>query len=76
MAQANETLIKSRRFRGVPIIDAPTSWQFFNWKLEYDSKRFDPEHFEQLHITKGLQNLAQNEMTWLGRIPPDDLAPV
>lgn len=73
MAQANETLIKSRRFRGVPIIDAPTSWQFFNWKLEYDSERFDPEHFEQLHITRGLQNLAQNEMTWLGRIPPEAL---
>lgn len=73
MAQANETLVKSRRFGGVPIIDAPTSWQFFNWKLEYDSEQFDPEHYEQLHITKGLQNLAQNEMTWLGRIPPEAL---
>lgn len=73
MAQANEILIKSRRFRGVPIIDAPTSWQFFSWKLEYDSERFDPKYFEQLHITKGLQNLAQNEMMWLGKIPPESL---
>ncbi len=73
MTQANDTLIKSRRFGGVPIIDAPTSWQYFNWKLEYDAGQFDPQHYEQLHITKGLQNLAKNEMTWIGRIPPEAL---
>jgi hypothetical protein len=73
MIQANEILIKSRRLNGIPIIDADTSWQFFNWKLEYDAQQFDAQQFEQLHVTKGLQNLAKNEMTWLGCIPPEAL---
>jgi hypothetical protein len=35
MAQATDVLLKSRYLSGVPLIDAPTSWEYFNWKLEY-----------------------------------------
>ena len=37
MAVSNEILIKARRMRGTPIIDAATSWVYLTWKLEYDA---------------------------------------
>lgn len=33
--QANNLLAQCDLYGGVPIIDAPTSWQYFLWKLEY-----------------------------------------
>jgi hypothetical protein len=74
MAVSNEVLIKAARLRGVPIIDAPTSWQYFVWKLEYDALRTERDrHLSDLHVMKGLQALAQNEMQWLGKVPHDAL---
>ncbi len=74
MATANELLIKARRFGGSPIIDAPTSWQYFTWKLEYDAERAEEETASvDLHVLRGLQALSQNEMQWLGHVPPDAL---
>jgi hypothetical protein len=77
MCISNELLIKARRFRGTPIIDAPTSWQYFVWKLEYDAENFGKEtHLSDLHVVRGLQSLAENEMEWLGRVPPKALIEV
>lgn len=74
MATANELLIKARRFGGSPIIDAPTSWQYFVWKLEYDAQRMaGREPDEDLHLLRALQSLSQTDMPWLGRVPPDAL---
>ncbi len=42
MGQATDILTKSRYLSGVPLVDAPTSWKYFNWKLEYNSE-FNPE---------------------------------
>jgi hypothetical protein len=74
MSVSNELLVKSRRLNGTPIIDAPTSWQYLAWKMEYDSERTESATGEHdLHIVRGLQDLAFNEMEWLGNIPPDAL---
>lgn len=74
MTVSNELLIKSRRLNGTPIIDAPTSWKYLAWKMEYDSERAESQTGEHdLHIVRGLQDLAMNEMEWLGNIPPDAL---
>jgi hypothetical protein len=74
MATANELLIKARRLRGTPIIDAPTSWQYFVWKLEYDARDAEQDfHVGNLHVLRGLQNLAEGEMEWLGNVPPEAL---
>ena len=71
MGTSNELLIKARRLRGTPIIDAPTSWQYFVWKLEYDAQNMERESgITDLHIVHGLQSLAEKEMNWLGRVPP------
>jgi hypothetical protein len=41
--QANNTLAHCDLYGGVPIIDAPTSWQYFLWKLEYSISQLIPE---------------------------------
>ncbi|WP_211482033.1 hypothetical protein [Azotobacter beijerinckii] len=70
-------MIKARRLRGTPIIDAPTSWQYFVWKLEYDSALAgEVDGLRDIHTVRGLQTLAANEMRWLGRVPPDALIEV
>jgi len=77
MSTSNELLVKARRLRGTPIIDAPTSWQYFVWKLEYDASRAqEVDGLQDLHTIRGLQTLASNEMRWLGRVPPAALIEV
>jgi hypothetical protein len=71
MSTSNELLVKARLLRGTPIIDAPTSWQYFVWKLEYDAAQAQAlDGLQDLHTVRGLQTLATNEMRWLGRVPP------
>ena len=72
MGQATDILAKSRYLSGVPLMDAPTSWQYFNWKLEYNSET-DPVDSTHLHMVKGLQHAAQSDEPWLGNIPPESL---
>lgn len=74
MVVSNELLIKSRRLNGTPIIEAPTSWCYLVWKMEYDAVRTERETGAcDLHVVRGLQELAGSEMEWLGDIPLDAL---
>lgn len=74
MGVSNELLLRARRLRGTPVIDAPTSWQYFVWKLEYDAENVEKEtNIPDLHVLRGLQSLAENQMEWLGRVPPEAL---
>lgn len=77
MSTGNELLVKARRLSGTPIIDAPTSWQYLVWKLEYDAGHTEEiEGLRDLHVVRGLQTLAENDMQWLGRIPAEALLDV
>lgn len=70
MSTCNELLIKARRLNGTPIMDAPTSWQYLVWKMEYDSNSAEiTTNSKDLHITRGLQELGENQMEWLGNVP-------
>jgi hypothetical protein len=71
MMQATDLLVKSRSLGGTPLIEAPTSWRYFNWKLEYDAPVSDDNL--PLHILEGLQWAGKNEVQWLGNIPPQAL---
>lgn len=74
MAVTNELLVKAGRLRGTPLIDAPTSWQYFVWKLEYDAHRMEDEvNASGLHVLRGLQSIGESQMEWLGRVPPEAL---
>lgn len=72
MSQATDISWKSQSLGGVPLVDAPTSWQYYNWSLEYDAET-DSASNTPLHITRGMQKLADSDMTWLGNIPPEAL---
>jgi hypothetical protein len=77
MSVSNELLIKSRCLNGTPIIDAPTSWQYLVWKMEYDASRAEDElNSKDLHVVKGLADLANSDMPWIGNIPPKALIEV
>jgi hypothetical protein len=77
MSVSNELLHTAAQFGGAPVIDAPTSWQYFVWKLEYDAELVEEQrHLKDLHMVRGLQTLAENEMQWLGRVPPEALLEV
>jgi hypothetical protein len=71
----NEILLRSARLGATPVIDAPTSWQYFSWKMEYDSdsRGSSIRSKEQLHITRALQKLGAGEMPWLARVPHEAL---
>lgn len=74
MSTSNELLVKARRLRGTPIIDAPTSWQYFVWKLEYDAENMERDSkLSDLHVLRGLQSLAESDMEWLGKVPTEAL---
>jgi hypothetical protein len=66
MMQANDLVFKANRLGGVPLIDAPTSWQYLLWKYEYDQ--------EQSKETGDLKNaflvnsLQHSNLRWIGNI--------
>lgn len=68
MMQATDLLVKSRSLGGTALIEAETSWRYFNWKLEYDAP-VSGDHLP-LHILQGLQWAGKNEVQWIGKIPP------
>ena len=72
MSQATDVSWKSISLGGVPLIDAPTSWQYFNWSLEYDAEKTDASRVP-MHISRGMQRLAETDVQWLGAIPPESL---
>lgn len=74
MGVCNEILMKSAKVGGIPLIDAPTSWEYFKWKLQYDSERTHPEKdYSKLHVVKGLNGLNNTSLNWIGKIPPKGL---
>lgn len=74
MGVCNELLMKSALVGGVPLIDAPTSWEYFKWKIQYDSERANPSvDHSKLHIVKGLNGLSNTKLSWIGKIPAEGL---
>lgn len=72
MGQANDLLRKSLELKGTPLIDAETSWRYFNWKMSYDAIS-ETSNLVPLHVMRGLQASVGGEMHWLGNIPPSAL---
>lgn len=74
MNVCNELLMKSSILGGVPLIDAPTSWEYFKWKLQYDSERTHPnKDSSKLHVVHGINGLENTKLNWVGKIPPKGL---
>lgn len=71
MMQAEVVLDYSTDFHGTPLIQAPVSWDYFNFLLEVDAVR--GKATDKLHITKALSQTDSKDMSWLGNIPMGSL---
>lgn len=72
MMQTNVVLSHCTRFHGVPLIDAPTSWQWLRWKFEYDSARGLGAESRIIDIASAnaLTSSFQRESKYLARLSP------
>ncbi|MGY4346087.1 hypothetical protein ACVWXM_002554 [Bradyrhizobium sp. GM7.3] len=73
MRQATDLLRRASSLGGAPLIDAPTSWKYFTWKLGYEADSDPNKPDLHLHMTQALQNAARYEMQWLGDVPVEAL---
>ncbi|HEJ7177339.1 TPA: hypothetical protein ACKQFD_004645 [Serratia marcescens] len=69
--QACAALENSLALGGTPFINAETSWQYYTWLLEYESKPNQTD--ESLHIVHALASENNNDLAWLGRVPPESI---
>lgn len=72
-SQANDAFQRSLQLRGTPIIQAPTSWIWYNQMLEYNAGNSQSDSLNDLHVAHALNSTVKNEMPWMGNIPPDSL---
>lgn len=73
MPQALATQQCAMHYGGTPFIGAETSWRYFNWMLEYqgqNSPNTRADH-ETMHIVRALGAEADNNLQWLGNVPPE-----
>jgi hypothetical protein len=58
-------------YGGTPYIHAETSWKYYNWMLEYDSKNKKQDYDNtNMHIVRALSSEMDDNLAWLGNIPP------
>lgn len=76
MLQANDILQRSVEIQGIPLIEAETSWEHFNWMLKYSNAKdyLDIKNKStDYHVLRALQSGIDEEFCWLGNIPPETL---
>jgi hypothetical protein len=73
MRQATDMLRRASWLGGTPLIDAPTSWRYFTWKLGYEAQSAPGNPSLDLHMTQALQSASRHEMEWLGNVPLETL---
>ena len=71
---ANDVVLRGIRLGGNPLIDAPTSWRYFQWKNEYQERPVPDESASKrdVLISKAL-SLDGREQRMLSGIPPESL---
>jgi hypothetical protein len=76
MMQTNDLLFRSSRYKGTPLIDAPTSWQYLLWKYEYDadgSSVISAKEMDNVVISKAIESQGSTEFGMLSGVPPKAL---
>lgn len=72
MPQAMAAQQNAFHFGGTPLINAETSWLHYTWLLEYEGSPVsgDAEGRQSLHVVRALAAEADNNLEWLGNVPP------
>ena len=72
--QANDLVLGSSQYRGTPLVDAPTSWQYLLWKYEYDGKlSHDEDSVADLVVSRAIQTAHGPQLSILSGLPPQAL---
>ena len=72
MMQINDVVQKSRINNGIPLTDAPTSWQYLLWKYEYNKEASDKLNLSYKPMLVA-NTLTQKQFAWLGNVPNTEL---
>lgn len=75
MMQSNDILGQSSLLGGSPLVEAPTSWQYLLWKLQYDQKRsleVDPELMATF-VNKAVTVAGRDKFPLIAELPPKAL---
>lgn len=73
MPQAIAAQENALRFKSTPFINAKTSWLYYTWMLEYEAVQ-QPQnnlHGKSMHVVQALVTESQNNLSWLGKVPPE-----
>lgn len=73
MPQALAAQQCASHYGGTPFIGVETSWRYFNWMLEYQGQAgtYAQADRESMHIVRALSAEADNNLQWLGNVPPE-----
>lgn len=73
MAQALATQRNAIHYGGTPFVGVETSWRYLNWMLEYQGQGNPIAAADQecMHIARALSAEANNNLQWLGNVPPE-----
>lgn len=73
MPQAMGAQQTANYFGGSPFINAETSWLHYTWLLEYQgmARKDDLTNRQSMHVVRALVSEAQNNLAWLGNVPPE-----
>lgn len=73
MLQANHQLMRGDYYGGLPLIDAPNSWQYLLWKYEYDvsRSRTNTGHRVDTEIVNALIKSETIVGEFLTKLPPE-----
>jgi hypothetical protein len=72
MMQINDAVFRGFRYGGTPLIDAPTSWRYLQWKYEYEGLPEAREARRDLLIAKTM-SLEGSHHNMLAGVPSDTL---
>ncbi len=72
---ANDTSFASQRYRGTPLMDVETSWQFLLWKYQYEAERGAKKDKppSELLVTHALHADSSPTLKLVSNIPIDAL---
>jgi hypothetical protein len=73
MPQALAAQDNALHFGGTPLINAETSWLYYTWLLDYEAAipPRDERHGQSMHVVRALVAESQNNLAWLGNVPPE-----
>ena len=73
MMQINDAVFRGFRYGGTPLIDAPTSWRYLQWKYEYQGNPLDARDARRDLLIAKTMSLEGSHHNMLAGLPSDTL---